>query len=226
MIHRVALPVLLLACAVALRSGADPAFDDGRLAQIAPVVEAAIAAHKMPGAVVLVGRGSDVPYRKAFGRRAVVPSPEAMTVDTVFDIASLTKVVATTTAVMLLVEEGRVGLDEAVASYIPEFGKYGKQKITVRHLLTHVSGLRPDLDLPVEFEGAATAIRLACEEVPESPPGEKMVYSDINFFLLGEIVRRASGLPLDTFARSRIFAPLQMETTMFLPPASLVPRIA
>jgi len=227
MIHRAALPVLLLASAVALGSSAEsPPFDDTRLAQIAPVVEAAIAAHKMPGAVVLVGRGSDVPYRKAFGRRAIVPSPEAMTVDTVFDIASLTKVVATTTAVMLLVEEGRVGLDEAVASYIPEFGKYGKQKITVRHLLTHVSGLRADLDLPVEFEGAGTAIRLACEEVPESAPGEKMVYSDINFFLLGEIVRRASGQPLETFARTRIFEPLGMEHTMFLPPASLVPRIA
>jgi uncharacterized protein YbbC (DUF1343 family)/CubicO group peptidase (beta-lactamase class C family) len=211
---------------LAVRPSAREPFDASRLAEIAPVVESAIAARRLPGAVVLVGHGDDVPYEQAFGQRALVPSREAMTTDTIFDIASLTKVVATTTAVMVLVEEGRVGLDEAVASYIPEFGKYGKQRITVRHLLTHVSGLRPDLDLPVEFEGAAEAIRLASEEVPEAAPGERFVYSDINFFLLGEIVQRASGQPLQQFVRERVFEPLGMDETMFLPPASLAPRIA
>ena len=222
----------LLAAALAFvfvftaRFSARDNFDAARLAQIEPIVEEAIKARKLPGAVVLVGKGDDTAYRKAFGHRSLTPTREAMTADTVFDIASLTKVVATTTAVMLLVEDGRVGLDEAVASYIPEFGKYGKQRITVRHLLTHVSGLRPDLDLALEFQGAAEAIRLACEEVPESAPGEKLVYSDINFFLLGEIVQRASGEPLDRFVARRVFAPLGMRDTGFLPAASLVPRIA
>ena len=116
------------------------------------------------------------------------PSPEAMTEDTIFDLASLTKVVATTTSVMKLVEEGRIRLNDPVAQFIPEFGRYGKSGITIRHLLTHTSGLRPDLELEVEFHGADEAIRRATDEVPTSPPGERFVYSDINFFLLGDIV--------------------------------------
>jgi uncharacterized protein YbbC (DUF1343 family)/CubicO group peptidase (beta-lactamase class C family) len=228
--HRRSLVAVLLLAAgvVALtsRPSAREPFDATRLAEIQPVVEAAIAAGKMPGAVVLVGHGDEVPYVKAFGHRTLVPAREAMTTDTIFDVASLTKVVATTTAVMVLVEEGRLGLDEAVAAHIPGFARYGKQRITVRHLLTHVSGLRADLDLPVEFEGAAEAIRLACEEVPESAPGEKLVYSDINFFLLGEIVARVSGRPLEQFVRERVFEPLGMRDTTFLPAASLQPRIA
>jgi uncharacterized protein YbbC (DUF1343 family)/CubicO group peptidase (beta-lactamase class C family) len=218
--------LLAMAAALVSRPYAHGDFDESRLAQIAPVVEAAIKEKKLPGAVVLVGRGTETAYRQAFGNRALVPARESMTVDTVFDIASLTKVVATTTAVMVLVEEGRIGLDEPVAAYIPEFAKYGKQRITIRHLLTHVSGLRADLDLALEFQGAAEAIRLACEEVPEAAPGEKLVYSDINFFLLGEIVQRASGLPLDRFAAERIFGPLEMHDTRYMPPASLRPRIA
>jgi uncharacterized protein YbbC (DUF1343 family)/CubicO group peptidase (beta-lactamase class C family) len=227
-LRHLAIPLLLAASVVAAASGpaAREPFDASRLAEIQPVVEAAIAARKMPGAVVLVGHGDEVPYLKAFGHRALVPVREAMTTHTIFDIASLTKVVATTTAVLVLVEEGTLGLDEAVAAYIPEFAKYGKQRITLRHLLTHVSGLRADLDLPVEFEGSAEAIRLACEEVPESAPGEKFVYSDINFFLLGEIVARASRTPLQQFVRERVFGPLGMSETTFLPPASLAPRIA
>ena len=140
-----------------------------------------------------------------------------MTTDTIFDVASLTKVVATTTSVMMLLEQGRIGLDDAVATYIPEFGRYGKQRITIRHLLTHVSGLRGDLDLALEFKGAEAAIRLAAEEVPVAAPGQRFIYSDINFFLLGEIVARVSGQRLDAFARTHIFEPLGMRETTFLP---------
>ena len=218
--------LLVIGIGVTARPRGADAFDESRLRQIDTVVNEAITARKLPGAVVLVGRGTETTYRKAFGRRALVPAREPMTVDTVFDVASLTKVVATTTAVMLLVEEGRIGLDESVAAYIPEFAKYGKARITIRHLLTHVSGLRPDLDLVLEFQGTAEAIRLACEEVPEAAPGEKLVYSDINFFLLGEIVHRASGTPLDRFAADRIFGPLGMHDSGFMPPAALRPRIA
>ena len=125
-----------------------------------------------------------------------------MTEDTIFDLASLTKVVATTTSVMKLVEEGRIRLNDPVAQFIPEFGRYGKSGITIRHLLTHTSGLRPDLELEVEFHGADEAIRRAIDEVPTAPPGERFVYSDINFFLLGDIVRRVSGERLDRYAKA------------------------
>src|SRR6266550_3230653 len=170
-------------------------------APIAALVDAAVARHELPGAVVLVGRGEAVDYHHAFGQRAVEPSPEPMTEDTIFDLASLTKVVATTTSVMKLVEEGRIRLNDTVAAYIPEFARYGKNAITIRHLMTHTSGLRPDLELEVEFHGTDDAIRRAIEEVPDARPGDRFVYSDINFFLLGDIVRRVSGEPLDRYAK-------------------------
>src|SRR5262249_5763895 len=140
-------------------------------APIRPLVEAAIARHELPGAVVLVGRGDDIVYRQAFGQRAIRPSAEAMTEDTIFHLAAVTKVVATTTSVMQLVEEGRVRLNDPVAHFIPEFARYGKDGITIRHLLTHTSGLRPDLELGVEFHGAAEAVRRASDEVPTAPAG-------------------------------------------------------
>lgn len=199
---------------------------DARFAPIAALVEEAIAAGQLPGAVVLVGRGDEVLYEHAFGRRAVEPASEPMTVDTIFDLASLTKVVATTPSVMRLVEQGRIRLDDRVAAFVPGFGRYGKDRITVRHLLTHVSGLRPDVDLAEPWEGYDTAIELARNEVPTDPPGTRFVYSDINFFLLGDIVARVAGLGLDEFARREIFAPLGMDDTMFRPPAALLPRIA
>ncbi len=202
------------------------AFDAARMARIAGLVNEAIAARQVPGVVVMVGRGDQVAYQRAFGNRAVGPTVEPMTLDTVFDLASLTKVVATTTAVMMLVEDGRLRLSDTVATHIPGFERYGKEGITVRHLLTHVSGLRPDLDLSMEFAGYDEAIARAIEEVPTSAPGERLVYSDINFVLLGEIVRRVSGQALDEFCRARIFEPLGMRDTMFKPPASLVARIA
>jgi uncharacterized protein YbbC (DUF1343 family)/CubicO group peptidase (beta-lactamase class C family) len=197
-----------------------------KLDGIETLVQEAIAEKKLPGAVVFVGRGDRILYQKAIGNRALVPSVEPMTLDTVFDVASLTKVVATSTSVMMLLEQGRIRLNDRVATFIPGFERYGKADITVRHLLTHVSGLRPDLDLGDVWSGADTAIALAIEEVPTAAPGERFVYSDINFFLLGEIVRRVSGLPLDRFAKEKIFEPLGMKDTMFLPPVSQRPRTA
>ena len=173
------------------------------------------------------GVPTGVVYEKAFGQRALVPAREAMTTDTIFDVASLTKVVATTTSVMMLLEQGRIGLDDAVVAYIPEFGRYGKQRITIRHLLTHVSGLRGDLDHGAGVPGRRRPpFGSPAEEVPVAAPGQRFIYSDINFFLLGEIVARVSGERLDAFARTHIFEPLGMRDTMFLPPAALVPRIA
>jgi uncharacterized protein YbbC (DUF1343 family)/CubicO group peptidase (beta-lactamase class C family) len=202
------------------------AVDPSRFDAIETLIERAITEEKLPGAVVLVGLGERTLYHKAIGRRAVVPSPEPMTPDTVFDLASLTKVVVTTTSVMILIDEGRIGLNDRVAGYIPGFERYGKQNITIRHLLTHMSGLRPAVDLAQAWSGSDTAIGLAIEEVPTSVPGTRFVYGDINFFLLGDIVRRVSGQPLDRFARDRIFAPLGMTDTTFTPGESVGSRIA
>jgi uncharacterized protein YbbC (DUF1343 family) len=212
--------------ATALAAAAQMHVDASRFEGIEAVVLEEIEQKKLPGAVVLVGRGDRILYQKAIGRRALVPAPEPMTLDTIFDLASLTKVVVTATAMTMLLEDGKVRLNDRVATFIPGFERYGKADITVRHLLTHLSGLRPDVDLADAWTGYDTAISLAMEEVPVSSPGTRFVYSDINFFLLGEIVRRVSGKPLDEFAQERIFRPLGMKDTMFTPPASLAGRIA
>ena len=193
---------------------------------IKPLVEAAIARHELPGAVVLVGTGDAIRYHAAFGQRSLPPAPEAMTEDTIFDVASLTKVVATTTSVMQLVERGQIRLNDRVVQVIPEFSKEDKSGITIRHLLTHTSGLAPDLPLEVEFSGTPEAIRRANDLAVTAPPGEKFIYSDINFFLLGDIVRRISGERLDAYAKRHVFDPLGMTDSMFLPPTSLRARIA
>ena len=181
---------------------------------------------QLPGAVVLVWHRGETVYRKAFGQRSVTPVSEAMTPDTIFDLASLTKVVATAPAVMMLVEDGLVRLRDPVVSYIPGFDRHGKGRITVEHLLTHVSGLRGDFPLEEEFEGAATAITLAIDEQPVDPPGTRVVYSDINFIVLAEIVARVSGQPFDQFVRRRLFEPLGMSETGFRPAPEKRPRIA
>ena len=212
---------------VAGPSAAPPAgVDAKRLAMIDEAVNTAIAEKKLPGAVVLVGRGDTVVYRKAYGNRATAPAVEPMTPDTIFDMASLTKVVATTTAVMMLVEDGKIRLTDSVAQYIPGFAKYGKDRVTVRHLMTHTSGLRPDVDLADPWVGYEAAINLAGEEVLSAPPGRQLVYSDIGYFLLADIVARVSGQPFDQFVATRLFKPLGMTDTMFKPPAALRSRIA
>jgi len=189
------------------------------------VIDQAIEQGRMPGAVLLVGHEGKVVYRKAYGKRALVPLPEAMTLDTVFDCASLTKVVATTSSLMKLFEEGRFRLGDKITDYIPEF-QGGKSEITLRQLFTHFSGLQPDVPLSTPWTGYATGIQLACTFKPGGPPGTRYVYSDINFILLGELVHRLSGKMLNAYARENIFLPIGMRESMFLPPASLVPRIA
>jgi uncharacterized protein YbbC (DUF1343 family) len=201
-------------------------FDLTRLARVDEVIAESIEAREMPGAVLFVGRGDTLVWRKAYGQRATAPSREIMTPDTIFDVASLTKVVATTTAVMQLVEEGRIRLSDTVATYIPEFGKYGKSRITLRDLMTHVSGLRPDVDLGDPWTGYDTAIMLATEEIPQAAPGARFIYSDINYFLLGDIVARVAKQPLDVYVTEKIFRPLGMSDTMFSPPAALIRRVA
>ena len=189
------------------------------------VIDQAIEQGRMPGAVLLVGHEGKVVYRKAYGKRALVPRPEAMTLDTVFDCASLTKVVATTASLMKLFEEGRFRLNDKITDYIPEF-QGGKSEITLRQLFTHFSGLQPDVPLTPPWNGYDTGVQLACTFKVGGPPATRWVYSDINFILLGELVHRLSGKTLDDYARENIFLPIGMKESMFQPPASLVPRIA
>src|SRR5450432_3712531 len=196
------------------------------LAVLDPIVQAAIEKHEVPGAVLLVGHDGQVIYRKAFGSRSLEPTRTPMTVDTIFDIASLTKVVATTTAVMQLVEKGKVRLNDPVVKYIPEFGQNGKSDITVRDLLTHYSGLPPDVDLTHPWPGRDVGYSMAFASTPISPPGTRFIYSDVNFIVLAALIERVSGLSLETYCAQNIFAPLGMSHTRFLPPATWLPQIA
>jgi uncharacterized protein YbbC (DUF1343 family)/CubicO group peptidase (beta-lactamase class C family) len=188
-------------------------------------IDEAIRQDRLPGAVLVVGHDGQVIYRKAYGQRAVYPRTEPMTVDTIFDCASLTKVIATTTSLMKLFDQGKFRLNDKVTDYFPEF-QGGKSDITLRNLFTHFSGFRPDLTLTPVWSGYETGIHLAMIDKPTGPPGVRFVYSDINFILLGELVHRLSGKPLNEYARQNIFLPLGMKETQFLPPASLIPRIA
>ena len=208
------------------RAGSAPAVDSNRLARIEVVVREAITAGELPGAVVLVAHRGRTVLRQAFGLRAVSPVREPMTVDTIFDLASLTKAIATAPSVMGLVEEGAIRLRDRVGRYLPGFERHGKDAVTIEHLLTHVSGLRPDLPLEEEFQGTGEALRRVFAERLEAPPGEAFIYSDLNFLLLGEIVRRVSGMPLDVFAAERLFNPLGMRDTSFRPSADRAGRIA
>ncbi|MBI2946803.1 MAG: DUF1343 domain-containing protein [Verrucomicrobia bacterium] len=188
-------------------------------------VLAAISSNQIPGGVLWLERHGTA-YRKAYGYRALVPGKAPMTENTIFDAASLTKIVATTPAIMRLIEQGKINLEAPAQSYLPEFRSHGKEAITVRHLLTHTSGLRPGLSSTPLWSGYDKAIELACAEKPLNAPGAVFRYSDINFIVLGEIVRRVSGVRLDEFATREIFQPLKMSDTGFLPLATKLPRIA
>jgi uncharacterized protein YbbC (DUF1343 family)/CubicO group peptidase (beta-lactamase class C family) len=200
------------------------AFSDDKLAEMDRAIEDAIAAKRLPGGVIWLEHNGQV-YHKSYGRRAVEPADEPMTKETIFDAASLTKVMAATPAVMLLVERGKVQVDAPVARYIPEFGTGGKDGVTIRHLMTHTSGLRPGIG-GGEWVGYDTAIEKACAETLRSPPGTRFTYSDINFILLGEVVRRVAGVPLNEFCEREIYKPLGLQDTGFLPPAAKVARVA
>ena len=189
------------------------------------IIEQAIAQRTIPGAVVVIGHGGHVVYRKAYGHRALEPRPELMTLDTVFDVASMTKVVATTTAVMQLTELGKVRIADTVARYLPDFGQNGKEDITVRQLLTHYSGLPADLDLITPWQGKETAYKMAFEEKPATPAGS-FVYSDVGFIVLGALIEKVSGESLNHYAAEHVFTPLKMLHTRYQPPRSWHAKIA
>ena len=197
-----------------------------RLARMDAVIHASIEKKELPGAVVLVGRHGRIVWRKAYGARAIEPQREAMTPDTIFDLASLTKVIATTTSIMILIEQGKIRLSDSVTQFIPEMKGDGRDAITIEHLMTHLSGFAPDFDLHERWTGYDEAMKRLYREPLRTPPGTRFVYSDINYIALGEVVHRVSGSMLDEFAHRNIFAPLGMRETGFRPDAKLRPRIA
>src|SRR5437016_13567372 len=197
-----------------------------RLARMDSIIRESIEKKELPGAVVLVARHEKVVWRKAYGARAIEPQRETMTTDTIFDLASLTKVVATTTSIMILIEQGKIRLSDPVVQFIPEMKGEGRDAITIEHLLTHMTGFAPDFDLRDRWSGYDEAMKRLYREALRNQPGTRFVYSDINFIALGEVVHRVSGLMLDEFARRNIFVPLGMRDTGFRPDANLKARIA
>lgn len=197
-----------------------------RLARIDPIVAESIKNKELPGAVVLVGHQGQIVWRKAYGSRAIEPQRETMTTDTIFDLASLTKIVATATSIMILIERGEVRLADPAVKFIPEMKGGGRDAITIEQLLTHVSGFAPDFDLRERWTGYDEAMKRLYREPLRNSPGARFVYSDINYIALGEVVHRVSGMTLDEFARANIFVPLGMRSTGFRPAANLAARIA
>ncbi|MEP7076480.1 MAG: exo-beta-N-acetylmuramidase NamZ domain-containing protein, partial [Acidobacteriota bacterium] len=181
-----------------------------KLNQIDELVAADIKDKKLPGAVVLVGHRGKIVFRKAYGNRSLVPNVEPMTVDTIFDLASLTKVVATTTSIMILVEQGKVRLSDTIGKFIPDIEDEQVKKVTIQQLMTHTSGFAPDFDLKEKWTGRDGMLAALKKEKLRTSPGTKFVYSDINFITLGEIVARIDRSWLDTFATSKVFIPLGM----------------
>ncbi|HUE72355.1 MAG TPA: exo-beta-N-acetylmuramidase NamZ domain-containing protein [Pirellulaceae bacterium] len=230
---RILLGVLLLSvCREAFAEGLPHAapeeagMDGAHLARIDEIVAQGIAEKKMPGCVVCIGRQGKIVLLKAYGNKQVQPSEVPMTVDTVFDMASITKPVATATSVMLLVERGQLKLGDKVATLIPEFAANGKQEITIRDLLIHQSGLLPDNAVGDYKEGQEKAIEKICQLGLQAPTGTKFIYSDVNYVLLAEIIRRVSGKSVHEFSQENIFRPLGMRETGYLPSDELKARAA
>ena len=214
--------MLLLGLAAAV-AGSE-AFHEEKLREMDAAVRLAIAEGRLPGGVLWLERNGSI-YAEAYGSRSTVPAAEGNGKETIYDLASLTKVMATTSAVMKLVEQGRVEVDAPVSRYLPEFTGGGKERITVRALMTHTSGLRPGM-ATTGWSGYEAGIAKAVAQSPMDEPGVRIRYSDLNFILLGEVVRRVSGEGLDVFCAREIFGPLGMKDTMFRPPAELAARIA
>ena len=215
-----ALGLLLVSLAVA------PA----RAAEVPAEAERAIAAGieegNIPGAVLAYGTSDEVIDVEAFGDKSVRPERRAMAADTIFDLASLTKPIATATSVLILADRGQVELSAPVARYLPAFGNRGKEAITVEQLLRHRGGLIPDNPMADYADGPEAAWQAILELEPTWEPGSRFAYTDVGFIVLGELVAAVDGRPLEEFAAAEIFGPLKMADTMFDPPASLRDRIA
>jgi len=213
--YKIIFPILIIYLFIISTDTSHALLTKDNLKPISKIVNQEIRRGKIPGAVILIGNHNKILYHQAFGWRSVKPVKTRMTKETIFDLASLTKVIATTTAIMKLYEDGKIKIDDKVSAYIPEFSKNGKDNITIRHLLTHYSGLKPDLPLNIEWNGYDTAIKMITDESASDMPGSKYIYSDINFVILGEIIKKVSGKPFHIYCRENIFEPLSMNKTFF-----------
>jgi len=200
--------------------------DMNHLKSVDAIINDAIEKKQLPGAVLLVGKGDDVVYRKAYGNRAVEPSIEPMTEDTIFDLASMSKCIGTATSVMILVERGKIDVHAPVAKYLPAFGTKGKDKVTVEQLLLHRGGLVADNSLKDYTDDPAESMAKILDLPLKYEPGTDFIYSDMCYATLGELVHVVSGKPLNVFAQEEVFKPLGMKDTTYLPPKDWSPRIA
>jgi len=197
-----------------------------RLNRIDRVVADGLRRGNMPGCVVLIGHQGHIVFEKAYGHRQTEPERVPMTLDTVFDLASLTKPIATATSVMLLIEQGKIALDDPVSKHLPEFSSHGKDQITIKQLLTHQGGLIPDNALGDYKNGREQSYAKINELTLRAAPGEQFIYSDVGFIVLGELVESISGQRQDQFTQERIFKPLHMLETGYLPGEKLKQRAA
>ena len=215
----------LLVCGLVFTMQAVAAINDALLPPIREAINAAVTKHEIPGAVFWIEQGNSS-RSEAIGNRMTDPRKEAMTKDVIFDAASLTKVLATAPSIMILIQEGKLKPGTLVCSLIPEFTGGGKETVTIRHLLTHTSGTRSGIPREREWSGYKAGVAAAAAELLQSAPGERFRYSDINFILLGDIVRRVSGSRIDEFAAARIYRPLGMADTGYRPSSKKRGRIA
>ena len=189
-----------------------------KLTDIDEIVDLAIRQDGIPGAVVLIGHNGRTIFEKAYGHRSLQPELEPMTIDTQFDLASLTKVVATTPAIMLLAQNGKIQLKDPIAKYLPEFGQSGKQDVTFRQILTHYSGLPPFFQIPKKESLTKNQLfKKIYNATLLSKPGKEFIYSDLGFILLGKVIEKKTGQRLECFVKSNFFSPLRMSDTGFLP---------
>lgn len=200
--------------------------DAQKLQRIDEIVAEGLAEKKLPGCVVCVGRRGKIAFLKAFGHKQLQPTELPMTTDTLFDMASITKPMATATSIMLLIERGQLRLTDKVATIFPEFAANGKEPITIHDLLIHHSGLLADNSIKDYEQGHDEAIKRICELKLLNPIGAKFVYSDVNFILLGEIVAKVGEKNVHEFSREHIFSPLEMKSTGYLPIAALRAKAA
>jgi len=204
----------------------DVGFRPGAMDEVDRLLEAAIAERAFPGAVLAVGRDGALVHLRPFGRLTFDEGAPEVRTDTVYDLASLTKVVATTSAVMILVDEGRLDLAKRVADFVPAFRGGARDAVTVERLLTHTSGLPAHLPLYQEIQGKEAYLERICATELAYAPGSQSVYSDLGVILLGEILERVAGEPLEAFIRRRVLDPLGMRDTRFNPGPDLVARTA
>ncbi len=216
----------LLALAVVVLGAPHVSAQSPSFAAVDDAARDAVQSGEIPGAVVLVGRGDDVLFVRAYGWRRIVPDQAPMTVETIFDVASLTKPFGTTLAVMSLVERGAVKLDAPVGRYLPEFRKPAFAQVTIQRLLTHSGGFQAIPPTGSVKPAVADTMKAFARLALDYPPGTGTQYSDMGFIVLGEVVRRVAGQPLDRYLERTVFKPLGLRDTGFHPPASIRDRIA